>query len=293
MAHIQTRKLIKFKCNSCKTMFHRKSDFKHHKCMTEDLLAKLDELKHKKGLFRVICKSNELEWTITAALFPQYITSKNKTSEKEVCKNIDVYKPFYERLNFPNLANFAIEKAVEVICDHCKINLNIFLYENGRIYPYIIPQSSHKQFCDILLVQVQNEKAFLVIKKLVSIHPKIFGNRYICRRCLQMCSTKSSYNNHLQLCLQFKIQKVTMGMTKTLKFRNIRKQVDAPFVVFCDFETILAPESSNLKNKINKHIPIAVCYKMTSYIKGQTRPSVSYVGLDCVTFFNKFIDFFS
>ena len=274
----KTDRKINLKCNSCKVLFKSKLAFNDHKCMSEELLVKIMELKNKRGLFGINCKSNELEWSITAAIFIQN-NATQKTKE-----SIDQYKTLYQNLNFPNLSNLDLESSVEKICEQCKINVNIFIYENKKMFPFIVPQSYHQRFCDILLVKVQNDRAFFVIKNLASIYPKAYNCKYICRRCLQMCFTKRGYKKHQELCLQFKLQKVKMGKAKQLKFKNIRNQVEVPFVVYSDFESMLVPVSSISKNRVSHHVPIAVSYKQTSYIDGETKASVTYVGLDCVNF---------
>lgn len=88
---------------------------------------------------------------------------------------------------------------------------------------------------------------------------------YICNSCLIHFYNENSLNEHKNECKRM-VTIMPGDMDSKVSFKNYKKQIDVPFVVYADFECIL--ESVNIQNSSNvqttqRHIPFAYSY----YIK--------------------------
>lgn len=136
----------------------------------------------------------------------------------------------------------------------------------------------------MLLYKQNNQVVFLLIKDLSTIfYSRTNSKHYVCRRCLEICLSKTKLQEHEELCRNFKSQKVLLpnDVNKILRFKNFRKQIEVPFIIYLDFEAILKP-TNDCPTLSHLHIPIAYAYKLYSYIEGVTKKAVVYTGLDCV-----------
>lgn len=265
-------------CRSCSLVFDTYIDYKEHICSCDTVCIIPKELKDKKGLLKIKCVTNDLEWSITAAVHPLYRADGRREN------NTKRYSKFYTDLDFPDISDLTIEKAVTKICNKCQINVNIFIYESKKIIPFIIPGFQYNTFIDLLMISNGKNRTFMIITSLSSIYRTRSDNQhFVCRRCLEICMSEKKLIQHIQLCCKFKIQKVSISKEKNLKFKNFRKQYPIPFIIYSDFEAILTPLDD--EKKCSKHKAIAVAYKLHSTIESETRPTKTYVGNDCVKWF--------
>lgn len=280
----KTTSIISWLCKSCLNLFDSAQDFNSHlsECHDQDVIKVPLKIKSKKGLFKLNCNENTLQWSVTAALYPTFYKSGAR------CKNTTSYEKFYSLVNFPDINDMNIQEAVRMIRDNCKLNINIFIYEKGEIFPFIISNSQHDTFVDLLMLTEGNNQIFFIITDLSSLYSdrvKVRRKHFVCRRCLEIFLSQAKLTEHEDLCRNFKIQKTYFADDQELKFTNYRKQFEIPFVVYADFEVVLKPLKN--ENQTHEHIPIAVAYKLSSYITGETKKTIVYTGIDCV---KKFID---
>lgn len=281
---------VSWLCKSCLNVFEIKKDYESHliECRDDEIEIPVT-LRSKRGLFMLDCKENTLQWSITAALHPTYTKSGRR------CRDTSSYEKWYHLIGFPDITYLKIQEAVLIISKKCSLNINIFIYEKGEIFPFIISNSKHEQFVDLMMLSKGNNQIFFIIKDLTSIYSnrlKVRRKHFVCRRCLEIFLSSSKLAEHDELCRNFQIQKTCMSEEKELKFTNYRKQFEIPFVVYADFEVILKPIDTSV-NESHEHIPIAVAYKLYSYIKGETKKTVVYTGIDCVReFINDLIEIY-
>ena len=97
---------------------------------------------------------------------------------------------------------------------------------------------------------------------------------------------KQKLKDHEQNGFAFSAQRTEFPEDPVVKFKNIHKQVSAPFVVYADFESILKNLSQG--NKCQEHLAYSYAYQIVSNVPGiefdLRRP---YIGLDAV---DKFLD---
>lgn len=72
--------------------------------------------------------------------------------------------------------------------------------------------------------------------------------------------------NHDERCFAFSAQRIKFPEDVVVKFRNIKNQLQAPFIVYADFESIL--KEINSKNKYQEHIACSYLYHIVSSIPG-------------------------
>src|SRR5690606_2316563 len=68
------------------------------------------------------------------------------------------------------------------------------------------------------------------------------GAMYYCYYCIQGFTRQDLLDQHMETCSTFGNQRVSLPKPgTTLKFQNIKKQMKKPFVIYCDFESVLRP----------------------------------------------------
>ena len=242
-----------------------------------------EKLKKLTGLVRMSCDPQEsFKWSIAASLNPIY------DIRGRFCINTSPYQEFYDTLQFPEILSDNISSTIQLFIKKLSININVFSYiEKGNkfeIVPYIIPQTNNSKHVDLLLIKEGDCNLFMIIKNLSTLfYPRTNNKHYVCRRCLEICLSEEKLSDHEDLCKHFKVQKVTLpsDKNKVLKFKNIRKQVEIPFICYLDLEAILKPVQDGT-NITHEHIPISYSYILYSYIEEVTKNAVVYTGPDCI-----------
>ena len=90
---------------------------------------------------------------------------------------------------------------------------------------------------------------------------------------------KKRLEEHEECCFAFAAQQTEFPDDPILKFENIQKQVDAPFSVYADFESILKQLSGD-GNKCQGHITCSYTYQIVSSIPGIEFGQRLHVGVD-------------
>ena len=121
---------------------------------------------------------------------------------------------------------------------------------------------------------------------------------YFCRSCLHGFSSHSAtrgkaqhrrtnedmenrLKEHEERCFAFAAQRTEFPDDPILKFENIQKQVQAPFTVYAEFESILKQVSA----KCQEHIACSYAYQIVSSIPGIGFGQRLYVGVDAAGHF--------
>ena len=88
------------------------------------------------------------------------------------------------------------------------------------------------------------------------------GRTYFCCYGLHASFTENILKSYIKSC--FKInskQAINMQKGEYVKFKNFRRKIKSPFIIYADFESILVPEDNgnqnpneSYTNKYQKHI---------------------------------------
>ena len=117
-----------------------------------------------------------------------------------------------------------------------------------------ISDGTYEDTCDMLLIKTLLEnKAVLThyvwitdLSSFLYKQSKANNKLYYCRRCLQHFRAQEKLDDHVKSCS--KIGAIFPdSKNKFVRFKNLKNKIQAPFVVYADFEAI------NDKNKIQEH----------------------------------------
>ena len=120
--------------------------------------------------------------------------------------------------------------------------------------------------------------------------------KHFCKSCLQCFSSERVLNNHTPTCLTINGEQAIKMPDKgsKVKFTNYNKQLEAPFVIYADFEAITekidttrpSPNSSST-TKYQQHTDCGYGYKLVCcYDDKFSKPVQIYRGKNAV---NKFL----
>ncbi len=92
--------------------------------------------------------------------------------------------------------------------------------------------------------------------------------KHFCLRCLNGFSTQDMLTQHQEICLEHKLQThVYPNPGDKMKFKNVEKLHDIPFVVYADFECFVKPiegpdkdSNQSFTMKYQDHEPSGFCY---------------------------------
>ena len=126
------------------------------------------------------------------------------------------------------------------------------------------------------------------------------GRKYFCRYCLQAFRTVEKLKCHIKYC--FKINgKQTIKMQKKneyVKLKIYERKTKLPFMIYADFESILAPDDNGKQNphdcyasKYQKYIAGSYGYKLVCVDNKFRKSFKIYLGEDAVfNFINSMIE---
>ena len=117
------------------------------------------------------------------------------------------------------------------------------------------------------------------------------GRKHFCRYSLHAFVTEEILKVPIKDC--FKINgKQIIKMPKKgecIKFKNFERKIKSPFMIYADFESIVAPEDNGKQNlnesytnKYQKHIACSYGYRLVRVDDKFSKPFKSYLGEDVV-----------
>ena len=218
----------------------------------------------KKGLINLKNMDNEcFRWCHIRHLNPQDNNPQRiKKTDKQYIEKLD-----YSGIEFPvNVKQFnKIEKQNE-------ININVFGYEANKRFPIYVSKEKFEDHMELLLITKGENKHYILIKdfnRFMFNQTKDEHRKHFCMHCLQCFSSERVLNNHKDNCIQVNgTQAIKMPEPESkIEFKNYRRQLPAPFVIYADFEAITekvdekAPQKSHTE-QYQKHTACGYGYKV-------------------------------
>lgn len=117
---------------------------------------------------------------------------------------------------------------------------------------------------------------------------------FICDRCLCYFLKQTKLDEHIRDCFELNKCKIKIPdeNNKWLSFKNFQKQLEVPFIIYADIESMLIPiEDSDLfndekpKGAYQEHIPYSTGYYLHCRFDNSKSVYRSKIGTDCVTWF--------
>ena len=229
-----------------------------------------DWIKNKKAIVNI--KNNDDKcflWCILRYLHP-------KESHEEKIKDLEKYEFSF------NTKGITFPMKLKDISKFEKLNpelpgINVFSNDNMIIYPLRMADRDCKNTIDLFLYEGDGVSHYSLIK---NFHRLIKsqktkskdGKIFICKRCFTHYTKEELLEKHIKYCSYNQTVAVKMPEPNTyLHFKNNKKQLPVPFVVYADFECFTKPMNScspNPKDSYNynyqKHEPSGFCF----YVKG-------------------------
>ncbi|XP_075158156.1 uncharacterized protein LOC142231433 [Haematobia irritans] len=238
------------------------------------------------------------KWSVISALTSPKPTHPTRTSSYRVdIRQQNILLENNINLNFEGLE---FPMPVQEIPKFEKLNpgvsINVYGYnrkDDTVIGPYhisqnVVPNGVH---INLLLLESGGKAHYIWIKDmsrlLSSQLTKNCKKLKICDRCLQYTSNSEKWSNHLKECSNI-VTTVPDAGNNFIRFKNISKTMDVPFVVYADFECIL--EKDSLGSTINKHKPCAFSFYIKCSVDSSLDRFKIYTGEDAGEKFVKYLD---
>ena len=170
----------------------------------------------------------------------RYLNHQNKDPQR--IKKSD--KAYIEKLDYSGIKFPVTTKQYSKIEKQNEININVFGYEDKQPYPIFVSKEKCDKEMNLLLITENENKHYVLIKdfnKFMYNQTKHRERKHFCMHCLQCFSSERVLNDHKDNCIQVNgTQAVKMPDkdNNILKFVNFHKQMQVPFVIYADFESI-------------------------------------------------------
>ena len=276
------------------------------------------EIKNKKACVNVQNNNQEcFKFSILAALHYDEIKFHPERPSN--------YTKWINDLNFDGI-DFPVDlKDIDKFENQNPYRINILGYENKEIYPLRISNKNCDELTTINLLLIndkndeKNEKInnhYVWIKDLSRLLSKQIskhdGKRFICIRCFNCFRLESAFKKHEEICKNIDFIKTLVPKPETfIEFKNYKKMIKVPFVIYADFETInkkkyqcdycselfdnptkIEEHDCNKKNEINKTkkyqelIPCGFSFYVHSVLTSEKKfPVELYRGSDAAKVF--------
>ena len=183
-----------------------------------------------------------------------------------------------------------------------EIGVNVFGYDKS-VHILRINKTDPQNAIDLLLITDGKEKQhYCWIKNFARLlRSQVTKHKcsiYFCKRCLNHFSTPEKLNEHIEACKEKSACKIEVPKPgETISFKNFKKSMRVPFVIFADFEAVTEkidsappnPEKSYTE-KYQKHTPSGFCYYVKKDGAENYAEPVVYRGEDCVEKFCTMIE---
>jgi len=184
------------------------------------------------------------------------------------------------------------------------IRINVFGYENKQPFPIYVSKEKLGDNLNPLLITENENEPYVLIKdfnRFMFNQTKHEHRKHFCMHCLQRFSSEDILSKHKTECIVINgeqaIQVPLEG--QKIKFQNYHRQLQAPFVIYADFEAITEKVDSCKPNDddsyteaYQKHTDCGYGYKVVcAYDDKYTKPVQYYRGPNAVyKFMEKMLD---
>ena len=225
-----------------------------------------------KGIINMKNNDNEcFRWCHIRHLLPQ---KKDPQRIKE-CDKKYVEKLDYSGIEFP-----VSEKQYNKIEKQNNIRVNVFGYEKGQRYSIYVSKKKFNSCLNLLLITEGEVKHYCLLKdfnKFMHNQTKHNGRKHFCMYCLQCLSSKERLEKHKVDCVEIN-GKQAINMPEPgskIAFKNYRRKLPAPFVIYADFEAITEKVDEKAPQKVDEKAPQKVDEKAPQKVD-EKAPQKSY-----------------
>ena len=250
-----------------------------------------------KGLVNLQNKDNEcFRWCHVRYLNPpKNYPQRIKLSDREYAKQLD-----YSGVTFP-----VTVKDMGKIEKQNKININVFGLGKHGTYPIRVSKEQYIDHLELLWIEGKNGNCHYVLiynfNRFMSSFTKSHHVKHFCMHCLKCCSSARTLEMHQVDCIAINgVQRIRMPNAYTDKngekripkvyFKNYKKMLPVPFVIYADFESItekihgcLPNDNKSYTTTYQNHKACGFGYKVVChYDKRFSKPIEIYRGEDTI-----------
>ncbi|XP_033753110.1 uncharacterized protein LOC117336607 [Pecten maximus] len=241
------------------------------------------KLRSKHAIINVQNKDKKcFMWSVLAALHPA------KKDSQRVAK----YTDYQGELDFTGIS-FPVKVAdLSKFETGNKISINVLGYEKGSLFPIHATKQRFDLHVDLLLMSDGRKSHYCWIKDMGRLLNDRYshGHRYYhCMYCMQGFTKERILNDHISYCREHGTQKVKLPSEedKWLFYKDVRKQLKVPYIIYADFESFQVPihgcevdPQKSHTEKTTQHIPSSFAYKVVGLTKETSNNPVIYRGPD-------------
>ena len=244
-------------------------------------------IKHKRAVVNVQNSDNQcLKWSLLACLYP---AAKNR-------ERLSNYVQYEGALNMQGVSFPTPLSQLAKVERNNKLSINVFGYDkNDKVYPLRVSSHICEKHANLLYVTNERTSHYCWISnfsRLVNCRSRHKAKSFFCYNCLHGFISKKLLDEHVVLCYQQRTQKIKFPLDTTARFKNIHRQLRAPFIIYADFECYTTridtclnnPKRSN-STAYQHHEPSGFCYVVVSSVDKFTKPAVVYRGEHAVDTF--------
>ncbi|XP_071152225.1 uncharacterized protein [Mytilus edulis] len=246
------------------------------------------KLRSKHAIVNVKNKDSKcFMWSILAAMYPA------KRDGERVWK----YKEHTSGLNFENILFPVKLTDIPKFEMQNEISINVFGFNKGDIFPIHISKHQYAQHVNLLMISDNKKSHYCWIKdlnRLLGDQHTHHGRHFYCPYCLHGFTKERILSNHLPYCQTHGPQKIELPTedNKWLHYKDIRKQLKVPYIIYADFECLQEPivdsnECDQKTKKTTKHVPCGFAYKVVGLTPETSNEPVVYRGADAA---DKFVE---
>lgn len=162
--------------------------------------------------------------------------------------------------------------------ENSNISINILAYEQS-FSVYYKSKNKSKDVMNLLYVSNNDINHFVYIKSLARLLNNGNENQtaYWCMNCFNYFSSQSVLDNHKIECNQFDTCNIKLPIKEeaTFSFKKIKNKLQPPFVLYCDFESLLQPIPNTEESR---HIPCSFKIYRHCHMNDKLNKSVLYRG---------------
>lgn len=230
-----------------------------------------DRIKNKKACINIQNDDKKcFLWSVIAGLYP---AAKN-------VHRLTTYKKHEDVFNMQNIEYPVKVRDIDRFERQNPVSINVFaLDDNNKVYPLRITKSKENKLVNLLLISNAANQHYVLIKnfsRLMSDYNKNACKKHFCMYCLHAYSSERLLLEHNNNCGE--VQKISYPESGSkLEFKNHRHKLPVPFVIYCDFESIL----KNSDGVLHEHECCGFAYKVVCKDDPRrTKQTVVYRGED-------------
>lgn len=167
---------------------------------------------------------------------------------KKDLQRVSKYKPYANQLKFDGI-DFPVEvDDVSSFEEQNEIPINVFGLDAdaGVMLLHAHTFKCEKKIINLLLIENEDKSHYVYVKNLNALFALNKCNNFICSKCLQRFSRSDALEAHVtkNRCVEFNgtaLRQLPEEGRHSVEFRNTKKQLRVPFVLYADCESILKP----------------------------------------------------